>query len=313
MTIVRQNVCGVGTVILLVSVFLLAGCNLPGQFAPQSATPTAVPVPAAEATVDTVDLLARVEERGYLKVGVRIWPDNTLNPPLFRNVFGALDGYEVDLAWALAEGLGTELEMSAIDPRLVAQGGWSEEWDLVLAWVTPSDQARQHLLFSDPYAYDQGGLLWSGDEPSIRALSDLEGRRVAVPSPSAYESWLSGSLTFEQAALNLTKPSTLELQPYPHDGLAIDDLLGAPPETAPEVVLHSTLVLETALTDTLPLQMQPVDGLVWPVAVAFDRYGLPSDRLRLAVNETLAELRFLGALPEMSISWYGRDVTRPPE
>ncbi|MFQ5575385.1 MAG: transporter substrate-binding domain-containing protein, partial [Anaerolineae bacterium] len=260
----------------------------------------------------TPDLLAAVLERGYLKVAVRVWPDRTFSPPVFGNAFGALDGYEVDLAWALADGLDVGLEMSESDPRRIVAGGWQGEWDVALAWLAMTDNAQQTLIFSSPYAYDRGGLAVHASNQAIAGFDDLGGRRVGLPANTLYQQLLDGqAIAMQGEFISLSLPPGVQGIPFNHDGNALRQLARAD-DASPEAVVHSMQALNAALAAGLPLKVVAETPFLVPVGVAFDRGGAPSGALLNETNRILAEMRQNGALAELSVKWYQADLTRTP-
>src|SRR5688572_5147081 len=82
---------------------------------PTSPPPTPILIPPIQ-PADGSDLMDRLLETGVIRVGIRVWPEAIFSPPAFRGFSnaetgGALNGFEVDLARLVAEGLGLELEL----------------------------------------------------------------------------------------------------------------------------------------------------------------------------------------------------------
>lgn len=305
---------------LLGFILLAAQCAPLTSSSPVDASPTAPPkalvtlspsakTPPANASSDLLDL---VQERGYLKVAVRVWPDSAFNPPLFRNTFGALDGYEVDLAWALANGLNVGLELAESDPRLMAAGSWQGTWDIALAWLPVTDNAQQTLIFSNPYAYDRGALAVRADNQTITGLNDLTGKTVAVPAFTVYEQLLTGQApSVAGRYVSETIPPNIHVKPYHRGGSAFTDLTeGNPPPL--DAVLHSTYFVNGARNEGVPLKIVSDNLFIVPIGVAFDRAGVPSERLREQMNDILNAMRRDGSLAEISQKWYGKDISIKP-
>ena len=286
-----------------------AQCNFPWDSPPPPIPETGPPTPAFNDPPQ--DLLDVVLQRGYLKVGVRVWPDAVFQPPLYRLPIGGLDGFEVDLAWALADHLGVELEMAERDPRQLGSGDWGGEWDLALAWMPITDQARQNLIFSHPYAYDVGRIAIPADEPASTQFEMLTGRRLGVPAITIYQQLLNGqTLSVQGQAITLPIPPNLQVKPYNRDGNALRDL--TQPTRELEAVLHSQIVLEAALAAELPLRLLPEPRIILPIGIAFDRHGMPPERLHRQVNEALAQLRETNQLSDFALDRYTWDITVIP-
>ena len=91
-------------------------------------TPAPVLIPPIQPG-DGSDLIDRLLARGVIRVGPRVWPEAEFSPPAFRGFSnaatgGALNGFEVDIARAVAENLGLELELIEAYPPVIASGDW---------------------------------------------------------------------------------------------------------------------------------------------------------------------------------------------
>ncbi len=298
-------------ILLILSILLTAAqCSL---------SPADSNAPAGELTAETPtptpkmppDLLDTVKERGYLKVAIRVWPDSSFSPPIFRNAFGALDGYEVDLARAVANGLNVELEMSESDPRLIAAGGWNDNWDIALAWLPVTDNAQQRLTFSRPYAFDSGVLVTHQNNQSIGDLQDLADKRVGVPAHSIYQQVLSGQAPSLQGQyIGGALPPNLQVIPYNRDGNAFRDLAQGDGVTL-DAALHSRWAFNATVQAEFPLKIVQENIYPVPVGLAFDRSGIPSERLRKEINQILQKMAQDGSLAELAAKWYDYDILSP--
>ena len=294
-------------------ILLLSACSLQ-----QNASP---PPPIETTQIQTqtgpiedgsasVDLLATIQERGYIKVGVRVWPEARFKPPLFREPWGGLNGYEVDLAWLIADSLGVGLEMAESDPRRLGIGDWQNEWDIALAWLPITDQSQQNLIFSNPYAYDTGTLL-THQSSQVSNFGALGGQSVAVPANTIYADILTSQTPTiaGKPIVNQTPPYVTPIL-YLHDGKAIY-ALNANPETPPAAVFHTQTVSQAATETDLVVKVVAKNIFQVPVGVAFDRQGLPSERLRIEINTLLNLLHQSGEMAELSLEWYDQDITHP--
>ncbi len=297
--------------LLILSVLLTAAqCSLPpadsNPPANNLATETPAPLPALPP-----DLLDTVKERGYLKVAIRVWPDSSFSPPIFRNAFGALDGYEVDLARAIANALDVDLEMSESDPRLIAAGGWNDNWDIALAWLPITDNAQQILTFSRPYAFDSGVLVAHKDNQSIAGLQDLADKRVGVPAHSIYQQVLSGQApSLKGKYVGRAIPPNLQVIPYNRDGNAFRDLAQGDGATL-DAALHSQWAFNATVQAEFPLKIVQEKIYPIPIGLAFDRSGIPSERLREEINQILQKMAQDGSLAELAAKWYEQDILSP--
>lgn len=289
---------------------------------PTSPPPTPILIPPIQPG-DGSDLMDRLLETGVIRVGIRVWPEAIFSPPAFRGFSnaetgGALNGFEVDLARLIAEGLGLELELVEAYPPVIATGDWRGQWDIAIASLVPFDQPQEAsgrtLVFSRPYAYIPMGILSPTAANNIQALADLSGRRVGVLEHSAYQRLLTpggSAMTIQQQPLLPQIPA--DVQPVGLSNLlkAIRQL--SQPESESEFQLDAIFgpapIFQEAVKSDLPVQWVKVG--VQPLAIAtVPQDNLKVDRLILEINKILERLQRQGTLAEIYLRWYGQDLSR---
>ena len=315
---------------------LLAACQ-PTEQPPNQPTseptaqPTIVLIPPIQPG-DGSDLIDQLLESGLIRVGIRVWPEAGFSPPAFRGFSnavtgGTLNGFEVDIARLLAEGLGLDLELVEAYPPVIASGDWRGEWDIAIASLTPFDQppeippgqAGKPLIFSKPYGYMPLGILIPAAENNIQAASDLSGRKVGVLEHSPYQRLLSPggqSLTVQgQPLLAAEMPPDVQ-------AVGLSNLLKAirqldqpesDQEAAVQAIFGPTPIFQEAIKTDLAVKLAPqAQNLGFqPLAVAtVPRDGLKVDRLLLEINKILDRLQRRGTLAEVYLRWYEQDLSQ---
>jgi polar amino acid transport system substrate-binding protein len=312
--------------VFVAGLLLTAGCRplAPEPPATPLPTPTPVLIPPIQPG-DGTDLIDRLLETGVIRVGIRVWPEAEFSPPAFRGfsnaaIGGALNGYEVGLAYLIARGLGLELEMVEAYPPVIAGGDWRGEWDIAIASLVPLDQPTGTVAYSEPYAYFPTGILVPTGS-NIQSPEQLAGRRVGVFEHTVYQQMLTASEpvpVVQDTPLIASRPKNSQLvvlsnvqkairqlgQTEPADnGLQVDAILGPAP------------VFQQAISQSeLPLNLLRDDASLPPhslVVAAAPQDGLKVDRLLDEINKLLARLHRQGTLSEMSLEWYGEDFSRP--
>ncbi|MFN8455228.1 MAG: transporter substrate-binding domain-containing protein [Anaerolineae bacterium] len=275
--------------------------------------PSNLPLPRGDGS----DLLDRLLDTGVLRVGVRVWPDASFSPPAFRGFSnartgGALNGFEVDVARAVAEGLGLELELVEAYPPALMSGDWRGQWDIAIAGLVPFDgPPQQPLLFSQPYGYLPLGVLIPAADGRIQTLADLAGQPVGLLNHSAEQRLFSPggpSLTFQQKALLPAPPANLQLVPQDNLPGAIRQLGGS----SLQAIIGPSPVLSQAIKSELPVKLAPRAATIatLPLAVAtVERDQLKVERLILEINKALDRLRRQGTLAEIYLRWYDQDFS----
>ena len=132
----------------------------------------------AEGEVDP-DVQAIID-RGVLRVGVK----NAVIGFGFQDTLtGEYSGMEIDLATALAEELGVEVEFTTVTAATRTELLDSGDIDCVLATFTITEERKESWDFTTPYYTDHVTVLVE-DSSGIKTLADLEGKLVGVSSGS---------------------------------------------------------------------------------------------------------------------------------
>lgn len=154
---------------LLLSVTLLAGCG-----GAKTQEPAKAPAAAADSKTPTLD---QIKADGKLVIGTS--PDY---PP-----FETLDdknnpiGFDIDLMAAVAKKLGVKLEIVQLDFGSLIAALQAKKFDVMAAGVSVTPERQAEVDFSTPYLIGKDALLAHKDQAaSIKGLSDLKGKRVAV-------------------------------------------------------------------------------------------------------------------------------------
>jgi polar amino acid transport system substrate-binding protein len=128
------------------------------------------------------DTVAQVQKRGVLVVGVkyRVPPFGFFDPQT-----GGLDGYDVDVAKALASKLGVQLELKPVDQKTRIPTLIDGHADIVAANVTANRDIGKVIAFSDVYLTTGVGFI--AKRGMVRRLQDLQGRKIAVAAGTVAE------------------------------------------------------------------------------------------------------------------------------
>jgi len=314
--------------VALLPLLLAVQCQSPGQPA-GPVEPPASPPPTATVRLyppirlgDGTDLMDRLLVNGVIRVGVRVWPGAEFSPPAFRGFSnaetgGALNGFEVDLARLLAEGLGLELELVDAYPPVIAQGDWRGQWDIAIASMVPFD-SPSGPAFSRPYGYMPMGILVPAEADDWQTVADLADRRVGVLEHSAYQQLLARP---EQPLTVWGQPFPTQLpasvQPVGLSNLlkAIRELGQGEPAPPVEAIFGPAAIFEEAIKSDEPVRLLAREDVlgVQPLVVAvMPQAGLKIDRLLSEINNVLDRLDRQGTLAEIYLRWYGQDLSQPP-
>jgi len=142
-------------------------------------TTTTVAAPTFEAGTT----MAKIQEKGKIVVGTKF---NQLGSGQKNPTTGELEGFDIEIAKLIAVGIfGGDVE--DIDDRIefkeaisgvreaVIQGG---DVDIVIATYTINDNRKKQVDFAGPYVIDGQTVMVRSDNTTIKALADLNGKKV---------------------------------------------------------------------------------------------------------------------------------------
>ena len=162
----------------------LMGLTACGASAPTDTTaaPAAADTTAAETTAAAgldADVQAIVD-RGVLRVGVK---NAVIGFGYQDPITGEYTGMEIDIAKALADQLGVDVEFTTVTAATRTELLDSGDIDCVLATFTITDERKQSWDFTTPYYTDHVTVLVE-DSSGIKSLADLKDKLVGVSSGS---------------------------------------------------------------------------------------------------------------------------------
>jgi polar amino acid transport system substrate-binding protein len=126
------------------------------------------------------------EKGTVLRIGMEL----TYPPFEMQDKAGNPDGVSVKLAEALAKKLGRPLKIVPMDFSGLIPALKTGNIDLIISSMTATDERRQSIDFSDPYAFTGLALLVKKDS-SIESISDLKssGRIISAKAGTTGETW----------------------------------------------------------------------------------------------------------------------------
>ena len=236
----------------------------------------------------TDDSLQKVTDSGKLVLGL----DASFPPMGYRDAFGTITGFDIDVAQEVCDRLGVELINQPIDwdekETLLNDGSIDCIWNGMS--VTPARAETMNL--SEPYMKNEMVFLVSSDS-QIKSISDLKGATVGVQSGSTAEELLEASeLSADVTTIPLENNIMLLTQ------LALG---------------HVDAVFLDSIVAYYMIKKDYNNGYVLPGNLAEEEYAVGfrkgDQTLRDAVQQTLDEMNADGTLAEISVKWFGSDIT----
>ena len=226
-------------------------------------------------------------------------------PPFgFINDRNELDGFDIDVARALAARLGVTLKLSTPGWETIVAGRWRGRWDLCICSMSPTEDRARVLNFPVQYYSSPAVLVVHKDDQRIKSIADISGKRVGVGAGSSYENYLHKALVV---------PGGKELD-YPfHDVTVIP---GDETITFRNLALGPGVRLDAVVADLATAQanvaathaLKIVGGYLYqePNMVATDKGDPEWDAL---LARTMRALKADGTLAKISQHWFQTDIT----
>ena len=238
------------------------------------------------------DLLETIRARGEIVVATEgMWA-----PWTFHDESDKLVGFDVEVAEAIAEKLGVSAKFAETEWDSIFAGIDAKRYDLAANGVEVTEERGEKYDFSTPYGYIRTALVVRGDNEDIESFEDLAGKRTANSMASTYM-LLAESYGAEAVGVD-TLDQTLELVISGR----VDATLNAEVSVYDYLDVHPLADIKiVALTDEASSVALPI------------RKGEENASLLAAVNQAIDELRAEGRLSEISVKYFGQDITVPPE
>lgn len=121
--------------------------------------------------------------------------------PFEFKVDGKLTGFDVELFEAIAKDIGLDFKWQTMDFNGIIPALQSKSIDAAIAGITIKSEREKVVDFSHPY-YDSGLIiLVAADNNDIKALEDLNGKRVATKLGTTSEDFLKKNVNTKELKL----------------------------------------------------------------------------------------------------------------
>lgn len=230
-------------------------------------------------------------------------------PPFsFLNAQNQLDGFDVDVAKAVAQKLGVKLRLETPSWDVIAAGRWSGRYDICICSMTPSKARAEVFAFPVEYYASPAVIVVNAKDERIHSAKDLDGRKVGLTAASSYESYLNKNLVIEGAEdRHIDYPfEAVQIAPYDTDNVAFQDLgLGAGVRL--DAILTNLVTAKPRLDQDNRFKLAGAPLYEEPNSVAIEK-GDPEWDAK--VRQVFAELKADGTLAQISQKWIGADISK---
>ncbi len=238
---------------------------------------------------DSGDLLATVKERGELIIGT----EGTWAPWTYHDETDTLVGFDIEVAQAVCEKLGVKATFVEGEWDSLLMGLESGMYDTMANGVNVTPDRSEKFDFSSAYAYSRTAIMVRADDDRIHSFEDLEGMTTANTISSTYAAVAEryGAKVTGVDDLNQTIELLLQgrIDATLNDEVTYLDYITQHPDANIKVAAYS----------------EEADVIAMPL-----RKGDETAALRAELDKALEELREDGTLSELSIKYFGVDLTR---
>ena len=233
------------------------------------------------------EIADRVAKTKTLLIGT----EGTYAPFTYHDKSGKLTGFDVEVARKVAEKLGLKAEFKETNWDAMYAGLNAKRFDFIANQTNPSPERLKKYSFTTPYNYSGGVIVTKADDNSIHGYADLKGKKSAQSATSNWgkDAKAAGAeiLIVDGLAQSLELIKQGRAQATLNDKLAVLDYFKQ----------HPNAGLKIAYEDEKKL----------PTAFAFLQ---GEDELIAQYNQALEELRKDGTLKQISIEFFGDDITQ---
>ena len=187
-------------------------------------------------------------------------------------------GADIEIAQAIAEILGRELEITNIDFDAALTGAATGKYDMAVAGITATDDRKQNMNFSDDYYTASQAIIVMADS-EIKVADDLEGKTISCQEGTTGEQYLLEN-EYEIQSFKTGAEAVAALTGGKVDAVVIDNAVA---KALSEKQDGATVVLNEALTKEA-------------YAIALQK---GNDELTEEINGALDELKSNGKLAEI--------------
>ena len=242
----------------------------------------------AEEETEELDLLGEILANGEITIAM----EGTWSPWTYYDENDELVGFDVEVGQYIADYLGVEANFITGDWDGLLGGLESGKYDIMINGVDVTEERKEKYAFSDAYAYMRTALIVAGDNTDITDFTDLDGKTTANSIGSTYmelgEEYGAEVLGVDTLEETLTLVLSGRVDATLNAEVSFYDYMSVHPDADLKVV---------ALTEEANLVAIPV------------RKTADYESLVEELNAAIASMRESGELSELSIKYFGVDIT----
>ena len=232
------------------------------------------------------DRLSAIKAKGEITIAM----EGTWAPWTYHDETDKLVGFDVEIGQYIANYLGVKANFVEGPWDGLLAGLDAGHYDIMVNGVGYTEERAEKYDFSTPYAFNKTAVIVRGDNTDIQKMEDLAGKETANTISSTYAAVAESYGATVTGVDDLNQTIELLL-----DG-RIDATLNAEVTFFDYMKAHPDSDIKIACLDT------DIDQIAIPIPKG-------SDALVEAVNEALEAMRKDGTLSELSMKYFGTDIT----
>lgn len=236
-----------------------------------------------------------ITDIGYdsLIIGV----DDTFAPMGFLDENNELVGFDIDMAKAVAQKLGVEIEFQVINWDMKEQELNQKNIDLIWNGYSITEERKEEVNFTNAYLDNEQVVVTMADS-GITSLADLEGKVVAAQIDSS---------AVEAMDAHPEISDTFADRPvFDTNDMAIMDMEAG----RSDAVVADKVLLEYVISH----KDDPSQYMILGESFGSEEYGVgvrkEDEALLAALNQAFADLKSDGTAAQISEKWFGADVVK---
>ena len=231
---------------------------------------------------------------------VAVLPDQL--PLAVRDPAGNLQGFDIEVAEALAKRLGHPVRFVTPGWSNILAADSTQPWDFAVASITPTPQREKILNFPALYRMDAAVVVVRSADTKFERPQDVSGKTIAVKAKTTFERYLRKDLSLDEGGGVIAYViENAKVTPVASNGDALKAVVNKKAEAAVTLLA----VAEAAKKDGMPIRV--LGGFLYfePVSVATQKGDPAFDQ---QVADAVESLRQDGTLSALSTKWFGIDL-----
>ncbi|TQR47158.1 transporter substrate-binding domain-containing protein [Paenibacillus popilliae] len=234
----------------------------------------------------STNALEHIKQSGKIRVGLM----GTYAPYNFINDKREVDGFDADIAKAVAKHIGVEVEFITGEFSGLIEGLQKDKYDALVSQVTITDDRKQKMDFSTPYVKNAVNVIVKSDNTSIQKLEDFKDKKIGVGLGTNDEKYLRD--------VAMPKVGNFEIATYNDVITSLQDLnVGRIDATINNVFALKPLIDKNHFD--VKAVGEPIKEDVAGIAIRKD-----NPELLAAINKALEEMKADGTFKEIFKKWF---------